>query len=60
MKNVQATIEGKTLVIRVDLTQNHGKSKSGKTQIVASTGGNVSVPGAPDGFKLGLNAYLDV
>lgn len=59
MKNVQAEVKGKQLVITVDLTQNFGKSKSGKTQIVASTGGNVSIPGAPEGFKLGLNAYVD-
>lgn len=60
MKNVQAVVEGKKLVITVDLTQNFGKSASGKTRIVASTQGNVTIPGAPEGFKLGLNAYVPV
>lgn len=58
MKNVQAEVKGTILTITVDLTKNQGKSKSGKTTIVASTEGNVSVQGAPEGFKLGLNAYL--
>ena len=60
MKNVKAEINGKFLVITVDLTQTQGKSKSGKTNIVATSGGNVSIPGAPEGFKLGLNCYTDV
>jgi len=56
MKNVKMTVEGKTLTITVDLTQTHGPSKSGKTTIIASSEGNVDVPGAP-GVKLGLNVY---
>ena len=58
MKNVEMSVEGKTLVIRVDLTKSFGKSKSGKTTIVASSEGNVSVPGAVENLKLGLNAYI--
>ena len=58
MRNVKAQVEGKELVIRIDLTQKFGKSKSGKTDIVASSDGNVAIPGAPEGFKLGLNAYV--
>jgi len=59
MKNVVAEVQGSKLVITIDLTKNFGKSKSGKTTIVASTGGNVTVPGAVANLKLGLNAYLD-
>ena len=56
MKNVQMTVEGKTLVIRVNLEERHGRSASGKTTIVASTEGNVSVPGQ-DNIRVGLNVY---
>jgi hypothetical protein len=55
VKNVQMTIEGDTLVIKVDLTKDFGESKSGKTIIVASTEGNVSVPGRKE--RIGLNVY---
>ena len=55
MKNVEMTIEGDTLVIRVDLSKDFAQSKSGKTIIVASTEGNVSVPGRKE--KIGLNLY---
>lgn len=56
MKNVDMKIEGNMLVVRVDLTRNFGKSKSGKSTIVASTDGNVSLPGKPE-VKIGLNLY---
>jgi hypothetical protein len=59
MKNVQASVEGKTLVLRIDMTQDFGKSKTGKTTIVATTGGNVSIPGTVEGLKVGVNCYLD-
>jgi len=55
MKNVEMTVEGETLIIRVDLSKDFGKSKSGKTIIVASTEGNVSVPERDE--KIGLNIY---
>lgn len=58
MKNMKCEIQGKNLVITVDLTQKLGKSKSGKTDLVATSEGNISVAGAPEGFKLGLNAYV--
>lgn len=56
MKNVSTKIEGKKLTIVIDLDADHGPSKSGKTQVVATTGGNADVPGFP-GFKLGINCY---
>ncbi len=55
MKNVEMTIEGETLTIKVDLSKEFGKSKSGKTIIGASTEGNVSVPQRDE--KIGLNIY---
>lgn len=56
MKNVTTKLEGKKLVITIDLSQEHGPSKSGKTTVVATTEGNADVEGFP-GFKLGINCY---
>jgi hypothetical protein len=56
MKNVEMNVEGNTLVIKVDLAKEFGPSSSGKTIIIASTEGNVSVPGMED-KKVGLNVY---
>jgi hypothetical protein len=46
----------KNITTAVDLSKDFGPSKSGKTTIVASTEGNISVPGHND-TKLGLNIY---
>lgn len=56
MQNVKMTREGDELVIRVDLNTRLGDSKSGKTIMVATTEGNVKVPGGGE-IKLGLNVY---
>ena len=55
MKNIEMVVEGDTLIVRVDLTKNFGPSRSGKTVIVASTEGNVSVPDRDE--KIGVNVY---
>ena len=56
MKNIEMTIEGNILTIKVDLSQRFGKSSSGKSTIVASTEGNQAVPGNEE-IKIGLNVY---
>ncbi len=56
MKNVEMKVDGNILTISVDLSRDFGLSSSGKTIIIASTEGNVSVPGAED-RKVGLNVY---
>jgi hypothetical protein len=56
MKNIDMTVEGRVLIIKVDLTKQFGPSPSGKTIIIASTEGNVSAPGS-EHVKLGLNVY---
>ncbi len=55
MKNVEMSLEGNTLIIKVDLSKEFGPSASGKTTIIASTEGNVTVPGHE--AKVGLNVY---
>ena len=55
MKNVEIKVEGNILTIKVDLNKEFGPSASGKTIIIASTEGNVSVPDRDE--KIGLNVY---
>jgi hypothetical protein len=56
MKNVEMKVEGNILTIKVDLVKDFGPSSSGKTIIIASTEGNVTVDGHED-TKVGLNVY---
>jgi hypothetical protein len=55
MKNVELTVDGTILTIKVDLSKEFGPSSSGKTIIIASTEGNVSIPDREE--KIGLNIY---
>ncbi|MFC1862847.1 hypothetical protein ACFL1Z_02710 [Thermodesulfobacteriota bacterium] len=55
MKNIEMTVEKEILIIKVDLSKDFGPSKSGKTIIIASTEGNVSVLDREE--KIGLNIY---
>ncbi len=55
MKNAKLTVNGDTLLIEVDLSQNFGASSSGKSIVVASTEGNQPV--GKDNIKIGLNVY---
>lgn len=54
--NIEAEVKGDKLVLTIDVAAEHGRSASGKSTIVATTRGNVQVPGV-DGLVLGLNAY---
>jgi len=56
MQNIEMKIEGNKLTINVDLATELGLSKSGKSINIASTFGNVSIPGRPD-VQMGLNIY---
>lgn len=58
MKNVTLKVDKNTLTITVDLKANHGTSASGKNTIIATTGGNVAIPGTD--AKIGLNIYKPV
>ena len=59
MENAQFEISGDVLTVRIDLSQELGLSASGKSVIIASTGGNISVPGHEE-IKIGLNVYRPV
>ena len=56
MKNVEMSLEGNILTIKVDLSKEFGPSASGKTIIISSTEGNVTIPGHEEA-KVGLNVY---
>ena len=53
--NVSLVRDGDKVFIQVDLTQSLGASKSGKSELIASTGGNTLSPGTD--VKLGVNCY---
>ena len=56
MTNVDMLVEENTLIIKVDISKRFGPSKSGLTEIIATTGGNVGAPDHED-IKVGLNIY---
>jgi hypothetical protein len=56
MKNCEMKLTGNILTITVDISRDFGKSASGKSVIIASTEGNVSIPDK-DNMKIGLNVY---
>ena len=56
MKNIEMQIDGDILTVKIDLSQRHGKSASGKNEIIASTEGNQSLPNH-DAVRIGLNVY---
>ena len=56
MKNIEMTLEGSILTMKVDISKDFGPSKSGKSITIASSEGNVPLPGAEE-IKIGLNVY---
>jgi len=58
MKNVLMVVdEDNILTIKVDLNEDFGASKSGKSTVIASTEGNVALDGELSSIKVGLNVY---
>lgn len=57
MKNVTYKMVGSILEIRVDTSARLGQSKSGKSESVATTEGNVDLG---NGLYLGLNVYKSI
>ena len=56
MKNIELKIEGSKLIIEVDMEKEFGPSSSGKSITIASTEGNIAVPGREE-VKMGINIY---
>ena len=57
MKNVDFKTDGSKLVITIDTSKEFGKSKTGKTTIIASTEGNQPIAVGSKVVTLGLNVY---
>lgn len=55
MVNTELAVEGNILTIRIDLSKEFGTSSSGRSIVIASTKGNVAIPGRDE--KIGLNVY---
>lgn len=53
MQNIESRVEGKKLILVIDLEAPTTVSGSGKSLIIASTQGNASIAGV----KVGLNVY---
>jgi hypothetical protein len=56
MKNIEMKLSGNILTITVDVSKEFGLSTSGKSKIIASTEGNISIPEKEE-IKIGLNIY---
>jgi len=54
-RNVSVEVEGNIARVLINLDEKLGPSKSGKTELVASIPGAITIPGTD--VKLGLNAY---
>lgn len=55
---ISATIEGNTLVCRIPIAPKGTTSATGKSEIIASTRGNVDVVVNGRIAKLGVNCYV--
>ena len=55
-ENIEARVEGRKLIIEIDLDHDFGLSSTGKSTTIASSRGNAAIAGT-DGGVLGLNFY---
>lgn len=55
-KNVDLKVTKNKLVITINLDETYGFSKSGKSTVIASTGGNIPIPERKD-IRIGVNCY---
>ena len=57
MTNIETEVKGDILTIKINLSETHGRSGSGKSEVIATTRGNVKLK---DGISLGINCYKPV
>lgn len=58
MENIDIQITDGKIVLTIDSNQAGSLSASGKSRVIATTRGNVSIPGTD--LKMGLNVYRPV
>jgi hypothetical protein len=57
VENIKISVQGTTLVLTVDTSTNLGRSKSGKTTLIASSQGNQKVNVGGKEIFIGVNVY---
>lgn len=57
MENIKLSVQGASLVLTVDTSKNLGRSKSGKTTLIASSQGNQKVLIGGKEVFIGVNVY---
>jgi Fe-S cluster assembly ATPase SufC len=57
MENIKIEVKENLMIITIDTTRELGPSRSGKTQIVATTSGNQKVTTPNGEIVVGINAY---
>ena len=56
MRNCDMTLKGQILTITVDLSKEGVESSSGKSLVIGTTSGSISLADKPE-IKVGLNVY---
>ena len=56
-RNILATLDGPILMLKIDLSRRMGQSKSGRSELVATTAGNKRIDTDKGPVFLGLNVY---
>ena len=56
MQNIDVKVTGTKPVPEIDMSKTLGPSKSGKTVLIATTNGNIPVPGSED-VRFGVTIY---
>jgi len=56
MRNIALSMEGGHLVIRIDLSKSLGNSRTNKTDLIATTQGNIQLPYDPY-MRLGVTLF---
>lgn len=57
MENIKISVQGNSLVLTVDTAKNLGRSKSGKTTLIASSQGNQKILISGREVFIGVNVY---
>lgn len=57
MENIKIAVQGNSLTLTVDTATNLGRSKSGKTTLIASSQGNQKVMIGGREVFIGVNVY---
>ena len=56
MKGIKSTIDGNKLVLEIDLTQDFGDSSTGKSTVIATSGGHAKLDSHPGvSFSINVN-----